>query len=409
MENVKRISIKTIIDYLIIFCSIYFGRDTLTNTTIGVMPCYVILGIIALYMLVIILHNVKNGNIEKNVFLKRMAFCAFAIILMLASMLINRSFTFMYITVCFAVGYVFLMTFYYDTNFFWKIFKHTICFLIVCSLIITYMLSEVFCFETITNIAGLEFNNWILGYVPIMDNYVRNFGIFREPGVYQIFILAALYYNMFVKSKEEKLRVFENVVLLIGLLSTFSIIGYICFAILLFAYFIENLSLFSKIVNKKGFWAAIIAVIMICIAIIFLNSDVYWMVYSMVGKIKNLGLSNPRVASIIYNISMFIKSPFYGNDIIEILTGVAHNTCSLLVLFSVFGFGPAFLYIYLLRKVIGFKIGDKKEMLKGIVLVGYWFLYLNNQCMITNIYLYAIPVFMYLCKNRNKKEIEIEK
>ena len=73
------------------------------------------------------------------------------------------------------------------------------------------------------NSMGFEFHNFFLSIVP--DTYVknRNFGIFREPGVYQFFLITALYLNNYeVEWKKPWQLWLANGILAATMVSTFA-------------------------------------------------------------------------------------------------------------------------------------------------------------------------------------------
>lgn len=96
--------------------------------------------------------------------------------------------------------------------------------------------------------AGIRFANLFVTLVPLsMNDYFRNWGIFREPGFYAVFLVYALTFELFAKSKMRKRTVYMEI---LALLTTFSTSGIVALAILLFAFFMNKKTLDSKD-NKK--------------------------------------------------------------------------------------------------------------------------------------------------------------
>lgn len=85
--------------------------------------------------------------------------------------------------------------------------------------------------------AGSYFHSMIITTVPGgLHQHGRNNGPFEEPGVFQVYINIALIFLLFQK----KIRRKPLIVLVLGLVSTISTTGFICFFIIALAYLYEN-------------------------------------------------------------------------------------------------------------------------------------------------------------------------
>lgn len=399
-QNDKR---NRIAQFMLMYLTIYFGRDTLVNTQIGMLASYIVLEILVLGLVIKVLMALIQKQIGFKDLKKRFLFLIVCACLAVLSMFFNHSFTFRYITLLFAIGLAVLMTLFFERGQFYKTYSKVICFYVISSMIITYVIGDSIVLITMTNAAGLRFSNLILGYVPLLDNYVRNFSIFREPGVFQFFILLALYYDMMVMREKGIKNKIEIIVLVLGLISTFSVSGFACFAVLVLAYILKEENLQYVLEHKKQLFKLGVVAILGIIALLYFNDSVYWMVHSMIEKIKGLGVNDPRVSSIIANSSLFVQSPIVGNDVNNVLAVVEHNTCSLLVIFATFGIGFGSLITYIWMRLIEMNRNTMIEKIKVATLVVFFFLLLNNQCLITNIYLYAFPIFNILANKVGDK------
>lgn len=388
--------------FLLIFFTIYFGRDTLVNTQIGMIGSYLILGGIVLALLGIVIYNLMKKNIHYQELKKHVIWFGIITLLIVLSMFINQCFTLRYFTMILSIGIGFLMTLFFEEMQFYKMYSKVICFLVFCSIVIMYFIGNKLSFGTIINAAGLEFNNLILGYVPILNNYVRNFGIFREPGVFQFFILLALYYHLMISEKMTTKNKIEVVILILGLLTTFSVSAIVCFTILLFAFILKEENIVFILKNKKKIALVFIGVIISIVLLILLNRDIYWMVYSMMEKIMGIGKDDVRVSAIIANITLWIDSPLKGNDVNYVLGIVEHNTCSLLVIFSTFGTILGSIITYLWSRLIRVNVKTYIGKIQSVLVILFLFLFLNNQCLITNVYFYIFPIVALLSKRKSK-------
>lgn len=127
-----------------------------------------------------------------------------------------------------------------DYNMFERIFLEYIVVLATVSLVCTYLVKPVVAmfgslFPIVVNSAGVGFYNMHLCYVAINERQIRNFGIFREPGVYAIFLIVAIIFLINNKERLEKKKYLGYlVVLLVTLVSTFSTTGFLALFVVLF-------------------------------------------------------------------------------------------------------------------------------------------------------------------------------
>lgn len=85
---------------------------------------------------------------------------------------------------------------------------------------------------------GITFKNLYFTTIPVsMSDYYRNFGIFEEPGVYQIYINYALMIELFFIKKP---NIKYIIVYIATLITTISTNGYVVIAILLLAYLVKE-------------------------------------------------------------------------------------------------------------------------------------------------------------------------
>ena len=206
-------------------------------------------------------------------------------------------------------------------------------------------------FPVIVNTVGLKFYNLFLTAIPGMyfdniTNMPRNFGLFREPGVFQIFLILALSIQLFVFSKP---HVISSVIYLIALLTTLSTAGYIAVIVLLAGYLMSNSRNRIDARNKMvllfiGF--AVLAYLLFFTDVLFSAGS-----GSVFGKLTDLSreTTSARVASVLVNLKIFLSSPLWGVGLTDLdvqfpvigseLMGVVvrSNTNTILTQFSVYG------------------------------------------------------------------------
>lgn len=393
----KNEKINKILKYFIVFSTIYFGRDTLiASSFLGYIPTYIVLSIILFLLLCVILLNI----LKKKVKYKNKLFHFLLIfILIISSMLLNNAFTFMYFSIAYAILYSFVLSYYFTYDDFFNIYLNIIIFLIIYSFFSTIVLDNIINFNNIENLSSIEFNNLLFCFVPNIDNYIRIFSVFREPGVYQYFILMCIYY-LLIQNKLDKLKMGKTklFILILGVISTFSVTGYICLMILVLIYIISKIKLNFIFDNYKKIIIIFICLMITVFLLLYKSNTFYWMMYSMISKIGNLGMNDPRVQSIFYNIKIFLESPIYGNDINLVLGGIPNNTSSLFSIFSIFGIISGSLYSYFNLIFLDCNFTNLKNSIISILKILFAFIILNSQCLLTNIYLYIFIILYYYKK-----------
>lgn len=206
-------------------------------------------------------------------------------------------------------------------------------------------------FPVIVNTAGQKFYNLFLTAIPGMyfestSQMPRNFGLFREPGVFQIFLILALAIQLFVFTKP---HVITSAIYLIALLTTLSTAGYIAVTVLLAGYIMSKSRNKLEARNKM----VLLFVGFTLLIYLFFFTDVLFSAGSgsVFGKLSDMSrtTTSARVASVYVNFKIFLNSPFWGVGLTHLdlqfpvtateLMGVSvrSNTNTILVQFAVYG------------------------------------------------------------------------
>ncbi len=131
----------------------------------------------------------------------------------------------------------------------------------------------------------------------------RLYSIFREPGVYAIFLLIALFFELF---SNEKISLKKIIVFMISIILTFSTSGYILMSLFLLVYLF-----FFKTHSKKILFLKILLIIIsffiLCSGI---NDDINSLVFGKLYK-ENLSL-NSRIYSLYAGFTLSLKNFFFG-------------------------------------------------------------------------------------------------
>lgn len=304
MKLTKNVSFDKL-SIFIVFIMIYVSTETLlfgTNKSVFFSFFhYFILLLLFVYLFILHFNKYKRIVFDKNIFL----IFGLLVILSMITMLFNNDISFHYfyeiLLLCIALLYTSIFSFDNFKSSYVKI----VSFLVKVSFF-TFFLDLFFpsvlnYFPTIINKSNIKFHFWPLGGAMFKTLYVsvKNWGIFREPGVFSVFILLAI---IFVFLDNKKINIKQLLLLFIGLLSTFSTAGIISGILLIILYIFKD-----KLSLCKFF---VIFTFVFIFFILFSNTNFYQIVF---GKLftQNSSLIS-RTASIYSNFKIFLNSPLFG-------------------------------------------------------------------------------------------------
>lgn len=221
------------------------------------------------------------------------------------------------------------------------------------------------------------------GIVPM-----RAYGVFREPGVYQMYAILAMLVCLYTKKK----LVIENLIYSLAVLTTHSTTGYIC---LLLIYGVWVLKILS-VKNRKS-----IIILMGCIAAGIIV--VPYFLKSIILKFTATGINAhswmSRFASFATNIYLWLKNPLFGigmSGVAEHFADVTRNvfglnaggvaitddTNSILIYFAAYGLIPGIIFCVGIWK--GIRKVEKSMLCSLIIMLMFVCLFageqVNNTC-----------------------------
>lgn len=154
---------------------------------------------------------------------------------------------------------------------------------------------------TITNKIGLRYRFLFLTNIPMQSNLARrNLGPFWEPGAYQVYLVVALYFTLFVRN-QKKIWIDTGVYILTGL-TTMSGAVLIPIALLISAYLFENK-------NIKGFTLSAILTILL---VLLMESNVFDEIYNKLNSESNSFIF--RLIGMQGALDGFLKNPLFGSS-----------------------------------------------------------------------------------------------
>lgn len=337
---------------LFFFAMLYLARDTLT--TYAVLGFYkaqfLMLGLLGLAGVVFLWHHRRNW---KEIFLdtRVLLFGLFAVILLLP-MAAKQDWQMMYVSVLLCLFFGVFLSYFLTLRETAKYYVVMMTLLGAYTILASYLLRilpdrEMVTVPVVYNPHGINFYWLFPAYVPMGYAKTRNFGIFREPGVHQFFLILALVLNHYaVEWKSERKRWLCSGVLAVTMVTTMAIGGIASMGILAVLLFFEK-----KLYRKKMTWAILISGIVLVAAIvgysIWTQNALYWELYGLtISKFSGDRVSvSERTDSILINGKLFLSNPLLGAKIAQVLHAIENNTSSTMIMFACYGIGGGLLHV----------------------------------------------------------------
>lgn len=375
---------------------LFLARDSMfTTAVIGFEKAqFLMLAVICLMGLAFLIVNRRDlPRILKD---RRMIAAGVAAAALLLPMLMKRDWQLMYFSVLLCLLVAVFVSYFLTVREAARYYVVILSVLGAYSVLAAYVLrigvdEGVYAVPVFQNSIGVEFHNFFLSIVP--DTYVknRNFGIFREPGVYQFFLITALYLNNYEAEWEKDWQLWLiNGILAATMVSTFATGGVAEMGLLAIVLFFDKKWYRSKRI------CAVAAVLIVCAAgvvgvSIARKNALYWEVYDMaIGKFVNgRDSSVERMDAIATDISIFLHHPLFGAKLAEVLHATANNTTSTLILFSAFGIPAGVLHIACWIALVWRK---QRKVWVNLALVVIMFMSFNTQNLIADVFLWLFPV-----------------
>ncbi|NLL44565.1 MAG: hypothetical protein GX247_02725 [Mollicutes bacterium] len=299
-----------------------------------------------------------------------------------------------------------------DSNAFVEATIRCLYFLSLYSLILYLLKPTVFSyrdfFPHFYNESGLPLFH--LGATVLVDNpnYYRLFGIFRESGVFQIFINIALIFELFVREKD--IRINYLIIFIITNILTFSTPGYFAMALILILYLVVNRKDTLKAHRNKIKKIIVILLLILTIAIL-LNQNISEYFMNTLNKFFGRASSyEGRKTSILVELKLWMSKPIFGLGITEgfklskdigseILKSQMFNTSTFTGLLVTLGVFFVFVFVSLMINVFK-KI--KINFLSKVIIIFILIFNFSSQLMMYNAFIYS---FLFWGLNKKKKTV----
>lgn len=399
---------------LLLFLLLYLARDTLVTS--GVLGFYkaqfCLLGVLAIAGIVFLWWNRKK--LKEILLDKRMGFLLICAAVLLLPMAVKRDWQLMYGSVLICLCAAVMLSYFLECREAAKYYVVILAALGVYSVLAAYLLrllpdGKVLDIPVFENPAGVEFYNFFLSFVPLTYVKNRNFGIFREPGVYQFFLILGLYLNHYqVRWKREKAMWAVSGILTVTMVTTFATGGIIELALFFMVLFFDK-----KLYRKKWVWGLLLVLLILvggltayCVAE---KNGLYWEVYDMlIGKFtyqeESLG---DRAGSVLVNLEAFFHHPLFGERIAQVLYAIGNNTASSLIVFAIFGLLGGLLHM---AGWIALVWKKEQKVWVNVLLLLILCMAFNTQNLIADLFFWLFPMMAlteWVCCHPLERKVKV--
>lgn len=383
-----------------LFALLLLARDTLiTSSILGFNRSqFLMLGLICLFGLSFLIVNRREW--KGIVTDKRMTAFGVSAVVLLLPMLVKRDWQMMYFSILVCLLFAVFVTYFASYREVAQYYVVILTALGVYSLIATYILRRLAWAGILNppvfyNSAKWDFYNFGLCFSVPWEAWHRNFGIFREPGVYQFFLLLALYLNnyAFVWKKNWRLWL-VNLLLTATMVSTFAIGGFVemgLFAVFLYfdkCYYREKPGRILGLAVAGAVLGTVIYIVVRIRTTVF-EYSVFYEFYDMFLRLTTGSDSLvDRLSAIFTDVGFFLENPLFGDRLANVLHGTSHNTSSTLILYAVLGILGGTLNVV----SWGALIWKRERTIAGnLVLLVILFMSFNTQNLVADIFFWLFP------------------
>lgn len=321
------------------------------------------------------------------------------VVLMVLGMLVKQDFQMLYFSILLYILFAAFLTFFLTIQEAAAVYVMLHTFLGVCTLV------GMFVFKPLVQagiLPGFEFlspggwymYNFGLTYTTYMNNELdaalRAFGIFREPGLYQIFLFIAIQLNNYTVQWKKKWHMWAvDAVLFATLLTTFATGGVFALGLYIVFLFFDKKLYKNKWLCLLAAAAVVGAVALVLTALAQGGTWAYELV-GMVEKVINKTNSyTDRVDSVIYNARTFFAHPIFGDRISDVIYTVDNNTATSAILFAAFGIVGGCLHVL---SWVALAWRKERSVIMNLILLVILFIPFNTQNVLHDMFFWTFPV-----------------
>lgn len=380
-----------------LFAMLYLARDTLVSSSLlGFNRAqFLMLGLICAAGLVFLIRN--RRSLKAIALDGRMAVILAVTGIVLLPMVCKRDWQMMYFSILICLYFAVFLTFFLSCRDVAKYYVVILTALGIYSMAALWIArpllvnTDILTPPVFRNQLDIQFYNFGLSFVSDWYVKTRNFGIFREPGVYQYFLILALFLNNdTVRWKRQRTMWWVNLALGATMLTTLSTAGVAALALLAAVVFFDR-----KLYRNKWAWLAIgiiAAVLAVLVGyIVAQQRSLYWELYSMVlGKFQpGEDSAVERLDAVFSDLSIFLRHPLVGDTLSAVLYSVENNTTSTLILYAGLGVLGGTLNVAAWIALVWKK---ERKAWVNLALLGVLFLSFNTQNLIADVFFWLFPM-----------------
>lgn len=374
-------------------------RSGMSGTRLGFLESqFLMLGVIVLVGIVFLLVN--HRELKAVLCDSRMAAAGVFVLVMLLPMLIKQDWQMMYFTILLGLLLAVFLSYFVTLKETAKCYVLLLCGLCVYSVAATYFLrllpdKGIVDVPRFLNAVGNEYYDFGLAFVSITHVASRNLGIFREPGVYQFFLLLALYLtNYCVDWKKNSNMWLANGILAVTMLTTMATGGVIELGLFAVVLFFDKKMYQNKRLRMLAIGMAA-GVILVVIVSFLQKNAIYWFLYNTLLEkfINRTDSVTDRTAAIAANLQLFAQHPVFGARLSEVLHAVSNNTSSTLILYAGYGILGGSLNVACWAALVW---KQERRLWANLALLVIMFMAFNTQNLTWDLYFWLFPVMALL-------------
>lgn len=303
----KKINQEKSILLLYIFCIIQIIFVNESAYTLYIFRAYKAAIIFDIILLLFTIYKIFIGKV--NFYKLSILMFLFFSIFVINSMIINNDLNTENFLVVNAIINGFIISSIFDIKTYLKVFKNCIIFFCIYGLIVTYIMLplKMTSFFTLYHnpFTNIPYYNAGFSFVMGWNGLMRLQGIFREPGVFQIYILLAIMIELFIDNKNAK-----NIgILLVSMIMTFSTSLFVSLIPFLLAYILTQ---------DKGKVKFFIPVLLLLV-LLYCNTDIRNYFMRSISKlvVGSTQSTDVRYNSIKYLLETSLRHPIFGNSYVN--------------------------------------------------------------------------------------------
>lgn len=385
--------------FLFLLAMQMLARSTMyTSTFLGFTRSQVIMFCLILAAgLVFLIRN--RRNLKQIATDRRMVAVGLFTIVILGPMAIKRDWQFMYFSILLCVYFAIFLSYFMTLR------EAAGYYVRIMFLLSVFMLVGQFVLKPLVNMGflpGFPFDSpggWHMYNFGLtfavnrnteMVDALRVFGIFREPGLYQIFLFIAIQLNNYSVDWDKQWKMWVvNAVLFLSLLLTFATGGVLALAMYIVFLFFDKGMYQDRKLRLIAVILVIAVVVLLAVSIAMDGTwamELVWMIQKVFEKTDSY---TSRVDSIFMDAQIFLQHPLIGADMQEVMYAVPNNTATSPILFAVFGIFGGIVHVLSWAALVWKK---ERHWLANLILLGIVFVPFNTQNVIHDMFFWLFPV-----------------